>query len=168
MKLTDHSHVKRTEKVTVPLNGVNYHCVPDVPADLIMGMAPTDAEDVKLPEGVTMDDVASMEGEVRDRLRRAGADNIARMRDFLRDVMEPDSWETWQTNLRRLADGATPAQRRKHQQAAITMPQMTLVFRDLVKYYAGRPTEPSSPSSSGADGTPSSGGNSTEPAPAEA
>ena len=169
MKLTDHSHEKRTEKVTVPLNGVNYHCVPDIPADVITGMAPTTDDDAAdLPEGVSLDDVAKMEPEVRARLNRAGAGNIARMRDFLHTVMEPDSWATWTKNLAALPEGATPAQRRTHAQQSITMKQMTLVFRDLVGYYAGRPTEASSPSSSGDDATPSSGGNLTELAPAEA
>ena len=168
MELQDFTGLRRTEKVVVPLNGVRYHCVPELAGQTFMDLAPSTGADEappELPEGVTLDEVADMDPAIAAKLDSAGVRRLRQMFDLLEEAMEPDSWATWQANMRRPEKGLTPAKRKQHLDRLITIPQMAAVFRALVTHYAGRPTTPSSSLSNGDGGT---GGSSTAAAPSGA
>lgn len=167
VQLEDYSGLRAQEKVQVPLNGVRYHCVAEVAADLILGLgSSTDIDAMpELPAGVTLDDLATGDPATAMKLERAGSHRLLQMMDFLRDVMEPESHEQWLANMKMPAKGITPAQRAKHLGRMISLPQMTAVFGALMRHYSGRPTKPSPSSPNGDGGT---GTDSTETSPAEA
>lgn len=167
MQLADYSHLKAPpgEKLTIPLNGVNYHAVVDPPADVVLSAAQHDAGSdglADLPTGVSLEQLASDDPVIAAKLQRTEASGLVRIMRFFEDVLEPDSYDRWKTNMRRPDKGLTPAKRQQHAERMITFPQLLAVFKDLVGHYSGRPTAPSSPSQNGDDGT---GGTSTETAP---
>lgn len=168
MQLTDFSSLKAPPDatVTIPLNGVNYHAIADIAADVVLSAASVEAADdvVTLPEGVSLDQLADTDPATAARLERAGASNLVRLTRFMEQVMEPDSWATWCANMKMPDKGLTPAARKKHLERMITLRQLLAVFRALLAHYSGRPTEPSSSSPNGDGGT---GGTSTETAPSE-
>lgn len=169
VQLTDYSNLRAptAEKVTIPLNGVNYHALAEVPGGLILdASASKETDDLPdLPPGTTMEDLQEGDTATAVKYGKAGAKSLVRARDFMEAVLEPDSWEQWQTYLAKPTKGMTPAQRKKYLAHMITLPQMLAVFRALLAHYAGRPTKASSSSQNGADAT---GGTSTDGAPAEA
>ena len=171
LDLGDVDHLKRTERVSFKLNGVRYHCVPDMPSDFVLGLSISD-EDAPAIHAVTASAAAADRDAMSDEEKAAAAaasrssvDQLKRMRKFFRTAMQPDSWTRWEINISEVAEGATPAQRRKHSQESITLRQEMATFRSLLSHYAGRPTEPSSPSPAGDGGT---GAGSTESKPAAA
>lgn len=160
VQLQDFSGLRRQEKVSFRLNGVNYHCAPELPGGVILDMATVREEIAEvLPDGVdSLQDIDQDDPEAGAKLATAGGSAFTRMDEFIRTVMEPDSYEKWQLYLRPPAKGLSPAKRREHDQRTINLAQMTSVFDALLKHYTGRPTGPSSTSSNGDGGT---GGSST-------
>lgn len=172
VQLTDFSSLRAPadEKVTIPLNGVNYHAVAEIAADVMLGAssASVDIEDLgDVPAGTTMDDIDNMtetNPAMAAKLGKAGMSMVERAQRFMHEVLEPDSYAQWVANSKAPAKGLTPAKRKAHLARMITLPQMLAVFKALISHYAGRPTPPSDSSQNGAGGT---GGNSTETVPAE-
>jgi len=168
VQLEDYSNLRAPvdEKVTIPLNGVNYHAAADVAADVALGSTVASSTDMpEIPEGMTMEQLAESNPGAAARLSKAGGSSLMKALDFIETVMEPDSWEQWQANMKRPEKGLTPAKRKAHLERMITLPQMLAVFKALLKHYTGRPTTPSAPSQNGVGGT---GGTSTDGAPATA
>jgi len=160
VQLQDFSGLRRQEKVTFHLNGVNYHCAPELPGGVILDMATIREELAEaLPDGVdSLQGVDPADQEAGAKLVTVGGSAFARMDQFIRTVMEPDSYQKWQLYLRPPAKGLSPSKRREHEQRTINVAQMTAVFNALLGHYTGRPTKPSSTSSNGDGGT---GGSST-------
>lgn len=162
VELQDFTSAKRTERVKVPLNGVNYWGVPELAADYVvelMNATGGGRKALELPPGFTMDDLADLTPEKQAELAEVGGGMLAAMVGFFVEALEPDSWETFRENMKRPPKkGITPAERRKRDQRLITWPQFQLVFKAMLTHYMGRPTTPSDSSSNGSGGT---GGTST-------
>lgn len=172
VQLTDYSSMRSPagEQVTIPLNGVNYHAVPEVASDVMLAAASAsvDVDVADIPAGTTMDnldELAETNPAVAAKLGKAGLSMVERAQRFMIEVLEPDSLQRWLANCKAPERGLTPAKRKAHLARMITLPQMLAVFKALLAHYAGRPTSPSDSSQNGAGGT---GGNSTETVPAEA
>lgn len=169
MELTDYSALRAAPgtRIRIPLNGVHYFAEADVPADLILDAVLDDAASAvrDLPEGMSMEELAEANPGLAGKLSAAGSSSFTKALAFMREVLEPDSWEQWEANMRRPEKGLTPKKRQEHQARYITVAQLLAVFKDLVRHYCGRPTGPSSSSQNGDGGT---GGTSTGGAPPEA
>lgn len=171
VQLTDFSSLRKPadEKVTIPLNGVNYHAVAEIAADVMLAAAAAsiDVEGLAdVPAGTTMDNLdklADSNPVLAAKLGQAGMSMVERAQRFMIAVLEPDSLQQWLTNIKPPEPGLTPAKRKTHLARMITLPQMLAVFKALLAHYGGRPTQPSDSSQNGAGGT---GGNSTETVPA--
>lgn len=170
-QLTDYSQLRdpKAPKVVIPLNGQRYHAVAEVEADTLLSATQGSLD--KLPENLPADvqnnleQLAETNPMMVAQLGKAASSQLVRARDFMLQVLEPESAERWTRYCGPPAKGLSAAKRKAHQEAFITLPQRMAVFKDLVAHYAGRPTAPSSSSQNGDGGT---GGTSTETAPAEA
>lgn len=163
IELQDYTSAKRSERVKVPLNGVNYWCVPELAADYIVHLTNLQARGemkaAELPEGWTLDDLATPDAEKLAELEKLGGGMLVAMMRLFTEAMEPDSWTTFRENMRPVPPkGLSPAERKRRVERLITFRQFTLVFRALMEHYTGRPTTPSDSSSNGSGGT---GGTST-------
>ena len=163
IELQDFTSSKRSERVKVPLNGVNYWCVPELAADYIIHLTNLQTRGelraAELPEGWSLDDLAEPDPEKLAELEKLGGGMLVAMLRLYTEAMEPDSWATFREHMRALPkEGITPAERKRRTERLITFRQFTLVFRALMEHYTGRPTTPSDSSSNGSGGT---GGTST-------
>jgi hypothetical protein len=170
-QLPDYSSLREAEPsgVVIPLNGVRYHAIPEVAADQLMSASqgavsalPENLGDVAA--GTSLETLVETNPGLAAAMAKAGSSTLTRAREFILSVLEPDSATKWLANIQPPPKGLTPAKRREYQKTMITMRQQMAVFKDLVAFYSGRPTAPSSSSSNGDGGT---GGTSTETVPVE-
>lgn len=165
----DYSHMRadgdgRAPKpIVIPLNGQKYHAITDPPAGLILA-ATTESGDIYELQAKLVasgdDEGTTLTTDERVAMARAAGGQARRMDEFFAEVLEPDSHDRWVKNLSPLPEGATPAERKAHQKARITVPQARSVYQRLVAIYSGgRPTgAPSSSNGHGATGTTSTDG----------
>lgn len=152
MQLEDFSSLKPTGDIEVPLNGAVYYAVPDPPSEVVLS-----ASGAHIPEG-EMEAIASVietgeDGATPQVLGLAVKASHAATRralQFLQDVLRPESAQRWADNMRVQRDEAGQVVDNPER---ITLAQCMAVYRALVQVYAGRPTEPPSPSQNGHGGT---------------
>ena len=153
MQLEDFSNLKPVGDIEIPLNGLVYYADPNPPSETVL--AATGAHladsDVDAIQQVMSQGEQGVTQQVLGIAVKASHAATLRALQFLQDVLRPESAERWAANMKVQRDAAGTV---VENPAAITLAQCMAVYRALVKVYAeGRPTEPSSPSPNGHDGT---------------
>jgi hypothetical protein len=178
MRLTDHSQLRPEPgqaNVEVPLNGEMYYARPEVPVETVLTAVGSAAPMEQLTAQLDAAGITDIKDEealkrLQDnnpllamRIGTMGMGRVDRAIAFMQEALLPESLQLWAANMRPLppvAEGATPEMITAHRWAAeehakkmITVPQLLAVYQDLLAYYNARPTEPSSSSQAGGDGT---------------
>lgn len=161
MQLTDHSALKRTEPIEIPLNGEIYWAVGDPPAEVpLESMGAFDADELRaLAEQLTKQDAGEAFDETDPaamataaRASAGALSHTQRAMVFMAQVLVPESAERWLANMKPVDPKWTKKKQEEHQRRQITLPQVMAVYGDLIKEYGRRPTTPPVSSSNGQGG----------------
>jgi hypothetical protein len=152
MKLQDHSDLRSTERIEIPLNGRTYFAQADPPGDVIIKMT-TMGDDADLQLALRAMNGEELPPDEMLRASKAGMATTRKSLAFLDAVLEPESAIQWRFYMSAPPDDADASALEDHAEHRISLKQTTAVVRDLVGVYGGgRPTSPPPSSSSGRRG----------------